>query len=756
MEDHKLVAIMFTDVVGYTALMADDEAAAYQLLKKNRKIQKPIIEKHKGKWLKEIGDGVLASFETVTDAVCCAIEIQDACLDVPDLKLRIGIHQGEVIVEDEDVFGDGVNIASRIEPLAPAGGIYVSESVYRNIENKKGIHARYVKEETLKNVKHPVRIYEVDVKASRPVILNKGTSDIGPDPVSGSNIWRKPIFLISLVGIAVIMAYLVYANWDKDRTISELTEFESAQKSIAVLPFRNDSPDNENVYFCNGIMEGILDHLSKIPDLSVVSRTSVEQYRDNPASVAEIAQKLGVNYILEGSVLRVGEQAKISAQLIYAPEDRHLWSKQFDKEVKDIFIVLSEVTQTIANDLKATISPELLDRIESVPTTSTQAYDSYLKGREYLYRYSQSGRRIYATNSEEQYKLAIETDSTFALAYAGLAQLIWIRDQYNFYRNQRSLDSVLMLCNKAIALDKNSEEAYAVRGAFYDHIMIELDKAEIDYEKAVELNPSHLIAIRDFALFIALHRRDYPSALKLLRRAEEIDRSPEELTITYANKVFLYNSIGAWDKLLEFWRKAKELNPLYSDYPIYYLESKGLFREIIDLVNKNFNNGQQGTLYKLGSSYLMLGEYDQALEYFKKWEKSIELEGEITPEAVTGWHRYGQALAGVGREKEGLQMMRNQLAKNDTIRNFQNTRYIYYDNAGICAFLGEKERAYEYLNKFDESKHRWDNLIYFVQFDPLYDNIRNDPEFIKITRMVLEEHQKIRDEIARQESIGEI
>jgi hypothetical protein len=144
------------------------------------------------------------------------------------------------------------------------------------------------------------------------------------------------------------------------------------------------------------------------------------------------------------------------------------------------------------------------------------------------------------------------------------------------------------------------------------------------------------------------------------------------------------------------------------------------------------------------------------LEYFEKWERSIELDGELTSNAVTGWHRYGQVLVGVGREKEGIQMMKVQLAKNDTIRNFQNTRYIYYDNAGICAFLGEKERAYEYLNQFDESKHRWDNLVYFVQFDPLFDNIRNDVEFKEITGKILEEHQRIRGEISRLESSGGI
>jgi len=165
--NRQLAAIMFTDIVGYTSLMGKDETAAYQLLKKNRKVQRPFIEKHGGKWLKELGDGVLASFQTISDAVYCAIEIQRSCNVEPDLKLRIGIHQGEVIVEDEDVFGDGVNIASRLEPLAPSGSIYVSESVFRNIQNKKGIKAAFVGEEILKNVEHPIKIYEIDVQAAK-------------------------------------------------------------------------------------------------------------------------------------------------------------------------------------------------------------------------------------------------------------------------------------------------------------------------------------------------------------------------------------------------------------------------------------------------------------------------------------------------------------------------------------------------------------------------------------------------------------
>ena len=160
-QKRQLAAIMFTDIVGYTALMGLDEERGFELLKRNRQVQRPTIEKYNGKWLKEIGDGVLASFTTVTDAVYCAKAIQELCSQEEDLKLRIGIHQGEMVFEGEDVFGDGVNIASRLEPLAPIGGIYVSEAVFENIENKRDLDAQFVKEEILKNVRHPVRIYQI-------------------------------------------------------------------------------------------------------------------------------------------------------------------------------------------------------------------------------------------------------------------------------------------------------------------------------------------------------------------------------------------------------------------------------------------------------------------------------------------------------------------------------------------------------------------------------------------------------------------
>ena len=177
-QSRQLAAIMFTDIVGYTALMGDDEQKAFELLRRNRQIQQPLIERFGGKWIKELGDGILASFSTVTDAVLCACTIQQSCNKIADLKLRIGIHLGDVVFENNDVFGDGVNIASRLQALAPIGGIWVSDSVHKNIANKKGINSKFVREETLKHVKDPVRIYEVDIESFKAVTSEKSFKKI--------------------------------------------------------------------------------------------------------------------------------------------------------------------------------------------------------------------------------------------------------------------------------------------------------------------------------------------------------------------------------------------------------------------------------------------------------------------------------------------------------------------------------------------------------------------------------------------------
>jgi len=313
-QSRQLAAIMFTDIVGYTSLMGDDEQKAFELLRKNRQLQKPVIVQYNGTWIKELGDGILASFSTVTEAVLCAIEIQKACLGIDDLKLRIGIHLGEVVFEDNDVFGDGVNIASRLQALAPIGGIWVSESVHKNVSNKKEINCRFIKEELLKNVKEPVRIYEVYVEGSQAE-------------------QSKHTF-----------------------TTEEFSQNRSGQ-SIAVLPFVDMSLAHDQEYLGDGIADEIIIAIAKIKELQVSSRSSSFSFKNHYEDARMIGKKLGVSNILEGSIKKSGERLRISAQLINVDDGFQLWSDMYQMDVGDIFIIQEHIAQSVVENLKLKFCP---------------------------------------------------------------------------------------------------------------------------------------------------------------------------------------------------------------------------------------------------------------------------------------------------------------------------------------------------------------------------------------------------------------
>jgi len=277
-ETRKLAAVMFTDIIGYTALMSRDEPKAMQLLQRNRKIQKSLAEKFNGEFLKEMGDGTLLSFRSALDAVRCALEIQRSSKDDPDLKLRIGIHLGDVVFKRGDVFGDGVNVASRIEPLADAGGVCVSEQVFQLVRNQPEIKAEFIGEKTLKNVDYPVQIY---------AITHKSQSTYSQE----SSLFQQP---------------------------------NPKRKSIAVLPFTNMSADNEQEYFCDGIAEDILNDLTQLEDLHVVARTSSFAFKDKNQDIREIGKKLRAQTIVEGSVRKAGNRLRITAQLVNVADGYHL------------------------------------------------------------------------------------------------------------------------------------------------------------------------------------------------------------------------------------------------------------------------------------------------------------------------------------------------------------------------------------------------------------------------------------------------
>ncbi len=392
--------------------MGDDEQKAFELLRKNRQIQKPIIEKFNGTWIKEIGDGVLASFHTVTDTVICAIEIQKACDKIDDLKLRIGIHLGEVVFEDNDVFGDGVNIASRLQALAPIGGIWVSESVYKNVANKKDIKTKFVREGILKNVREAVGVYEVITETEQYSSLHV----------------------------------------EKSKTISE--------KSIAVLPFVNMSSDPEQEFFSDGLTEEIITDLSRLEKLLVISRNSMMTFKGTHNKTKEIANEVNARYVLEGSVRKSGNNLRITAKLIDAYNDSHLWAEKYNGTIEDIFDIQERVSRSIVEALNLKLTEEEDSHLSSHPIQNTKAYECYIRARQEIWKFTEKG----LDNAVILAQRGLELMGDNALLYATKSLALLFIQHYGIRSDPSNLNEAYGYAAKCMELDPNLPQVQFVQG----------------------------------------------------------------------------------------------------------------------------------------------------------------------------------------------------------------------------------------------------------------------------------------------------
>ena len=469
-QSRQLAAIMFTDIVGYTALMGRDEQKAFELLNKNRQIQKPIIEQYNGRWIKELGDGVMASFNTVSDAVNAAIKIQQTCNASKDFKLCIGIHLGEVVFENDDVFGDGVNIAARIQALAAPGGIWVSEPVHNNVSNKIDIGTEYIKTANLKNVKEPVRIYQVKVEGVEATIPEKPVTSI-------------------------------------------------TENSIAVLPFANMSSDPEQEYFSDGISEEIINMLSQVPGLKVAGRTSSFSFKGKNQDLRLIGEQLSVNHILEGSVRKAGNKLRITAQLIKVADGYHLYSEKFDRELEDIFDIQDEISLAILNAIKIKLFEDEKEAVLRRYTNNTEAYQLYLQGRFYSAKWAGSDRY---KKTIECYNESIKKEPDYVLAYTGLAACylnLWF---FGYMPPEQTLPKMKEATLRSLALDNTISETHVALARMHLWYEWNFKEAEKEFSKAIELNPNNSEAHEQFGfLFSILGKKN--EALEQVEKAISLD-----------------------------------------------------------------------------------------------------------------------------------------------------------------------------------------------------------------------------------------
>jgi adenylate cyclase len=439
-QSRQLAAVMFTDLVGYTALMGVDEKKAFELLDKNRILQKPIIEEFRGRWIKELGDGILSSFSTVSDAVNAAVKIQKDCNEAGEFQLRIGIHQGEVVFDSDDIFGDAVNIASRIQAIAEPGGIYISESVHHNIYNKQEISTRFVKQEILKNVKEPVKIYEVQLNP--PAHAHKAISK----PLSKS----------------------------------------PPEKSVAVLPFINLSNDPEQEYFSEGITEDILNSLSHLNELKVAGRISSSRFKAKDRNLRDVARRLNVRTVLDGTIRKQANRVRISAQLINVEDGFHLWSEKYDREMDDIFAIEDEIALAITEQLKITLLTEDRQEITKSSTKNPEAYENYLKGRFHINRRGNS-----ILKGIDFFQEAAKLDPGFALAHSGYADACLFSSFYSFLPANVISPKAKVAAETAINIDNSLAEPYCSLGLYNSNFSWNWAESKKFYLKSIELNPRY-------------------------------------------------------------------------------------------------------------------------------------------------------------------------------------------------------------------------------------------------------------------------
>jgi len=724
-EDRRLAAIMFTDIVGYTALMGTDEEKAFQILRKNREIHKPLIKKYRGKWLKEMGDGILASFHTSSDAVRCAGEIQHEAKKA-DIPLRIGIHEGEVVFEGGDVLGDGVNIASRLEQSAEEGCIYVSGAIYKDIRNKPGIISEFIEEKTLKNVQEPVNVYRVQMKEQDNPKVDKNPSIINKR------------FYYFLVGFAAVFAAIfIWQILLKKEIIRSKDPYD---KSIAVLPFLNDSPDQENEYFCNGMVEEILTHLQKIEDLRVKSRTDIERYRDQSHSTRDIGNELKVSFILEGSVRKAGNNLRITAQLIEVKTGDHLWAETYDGlYTEKLFEFQSEVAKKVAASLKAMITPAEKEQLERKPTTNMMAHDLCMRGNEIIRKWWYTRDNTDLRVAMNLFNQALKMDPEFVDPLRGKAMA--------FYQMGRA-DSALFYFDRIIELSPDSHGAYLGKGMVY-MFTNRPDSAYQYIAKGYELVPNDPSANLLFAQYYRFARNDYLKALPFFHRAYELGGESAEIC---GNIGHIYWTLGLYSFAEKYYNQAMGLSQecLFISHYSLILEFQKKYEEGMHFLDSICAIRTCRDLCEINKFRIAVDRkaFDQAEEYYSNIQS---IDGRLNDyEKIY----LGYFYKNKNKEMEADSLLRSIRNSLEKLLPGRRTYAVIWLSA-IHAVMIDKENSLKYLAEAID-KDLFISLMDFAQSCPLYENVWEDPDFNDLVKRAQDKKAAIRDQVLEMVQRGEI
>lgn len=689
-EERKLAAIMFTDMVGYSALAQRDDKVALELLEEHRRLLREIFPQFHGIEIKTIGDAFLVEFGSALEAAQCAIEIQRTLAkrnhDVTSdrrIELKIGIHIGDVMHRDGDVYGDGVNIASRIEALAGAGGICVSMDVERQIRN--ALEARFEKFGTadLKNIKLPMDLFRIVLP------WEKGAES----PAKQAS--RKSPVLVP-AAVLIIIALLAGWWWTERPTKNQQSAAPHAvpaapakapdQNSVAVLPFVNMSDDKGSEYFSDGVSEELLTVLQKIPGLHVAARTSAFSFKGKNATAQEIGQKLGVAYLVDGSVRKSGDAVRIAARLARADTGEELWSENFTRNLKDVFAVQSELAETIVAQVRDRLTggaaaPADKEKIqaevqaaEKGGTKNVEAHEFYLQGRFYENRHSEKSAR----EALAAYQHAVGLDPGFALAWAGVAQTnVWLA-AFSTEGGQKAFDAHLASARDAIA-------------------------------RALSIEPNLVNALLARANIETNFDFNWNAAAQTVSKGLALAPADPNILIAAGN---LEVARGNTDRALELYRKAVDLDPVNAQARSFlafnlaatkrFAEAQAEFPRVVEL-----NSAAPWAHAGLGLSYLLQNKFEEAAT-----EAQADA-GEWARLLIVSCARWGQK-----RVPESDAALAELIAKT--------AETAAYQIAEAYAYRNDKDKAFEWLER---ARRQRDPGLASLRKDPLMENLHDDPRW---------------------------
>jgi adenylate cyclase len=583
----KLTTILAADVAGYSRLMGDDEEATLSTLKAYREIIDGLIARHEGRIFGSAGDSVVAEFGSAVEAVRAAISIQEELkvrnaelAEQRQMKFRIGINVGDVMVEGDNLLGDGVNVAARLEGVAQPGCICISGSAFDQVKNKLSIRFENIGPQTVKNIAEPVPAFRV---VAGPVSVQGATARL-----AARTRWRIPAIAVAGVVILALAGGIVWwqpwAPKVEPGPAARVAHPLPDKPSIAVLPFANISGDKEQEYFSDGITNDIITELSKFSNLFVIASNSVFTYKGKPVKVNEVGRDLGVRYVIEGSVQKAADRVRIHAQLIDAATSRHLWADRYDRDLKDVFAVQDEITKSIVTALEVILTEDEKRRVARRYTDVLEAYDLFLRGRNYLLAGRETGAFMRGTRethlqARELFERAIGLDPKFAAAYAEKSITYFFNFVMPLSREEELLGPALEAAQRSVALDDSLPLAHARLSWVY------------------------------------LARRDQEAAIAEARRAIALDPNDAENHAQLGN---ILNWAGKPEEAIGFIEKAMRLNPLYPFNYSFYLGHAhfllGQHEEAIALMNRALTRAGSFLPLRLHLAvlYQKLGQQEQA------------------------------------------------------------------------------------------------------------------------------------------------